>query len=198
MKDNAKSKELLQQLIDINFNDPKIYSFMSNILVEEGNTDKALEYLVLGRDMFEDDQNLINAEINLYIKLDRTEELIAKLSDNIESYPDNDTYYVIRGTCYQNFDDLEKAILDYKSALAINPDHLTALNNISSCYLKQAEPIIKKKNTLSINQTSSYNLYKGQLKEIYLEALSNLEHYIQLEPTDKRLLHVLVEIYYKT
>ena len=53
MKDNAKSKELLQQLIDINFNEPAIYIHMSNILIKEGDTDKALEYLALGRDMFE-------------------------------------------------------------------------------------------------------------------------------------------------
>ena len=40
-------------------------------------------------------------------------------------------------------------------------------------------------------------MYKEQLKQIYLAALPNLEHYIQLEPTDKPLLNVLAEIYYK-
>ena len=35
------------------------------------NTEKALEYLALGREMFEDDQNLINTEITLYLKLGR-------------------------------------------------------------------------------------------------------------------------------
>ena len=40
MKDNDKSKEILQQLIGINFNEPAIYIYMSNIYLEEGNTDK--------------------------------------------------------------------------------------------------------------------------------------------------------------
>ena len=53
---------------------------MSNIFLEEKNTDKALEYLALGRDMFEDDQSLLNTEINLYIQLGRTSELIEKLA----------------------------------------------------------------------------------------------------------------------
>jgi hypothetical protein len=44
MKDNVKSKELLQKLIDINFNEPAIFVHMSNIFIEEGKTDKALEY----------------------------------------------------------------------------------------------------------------------------------------------------------
>ena len=78
MEDNAKSRELLQELIDINFNEPDIYIHMSNIYLEEKDIDKALEYLALGRDMFEEDQGLINTEINLYIKLGRTSELIEK------------------------------------------------------------------------------------------------------------------------
>ena len=36
MKDNTKSKELLQKLIDINFNEPAIFVHMSNIFLEEG------------------------------------------------------------------------------------------------------------------------------------------------------------------
>ena len=63
IKDNTKSKDILQQLIDINFNEPAIYIHMSNIFIGEGNTERAIEYLSLGRDMFEDDQGLINTEI---------------------------------------------------------------------------------------------------------------------------------------
>ena len=36
MKDNKRSKVLLQNLIDLNFNDPSIYVHMSDILQEEG------------------------------------------------------------------------------------------------------------------------------------------------------------------
>ena len=94
MKDNAKSKELLQQLINLNFNEPTIYIRMSNIYIEEENMDKALEYLSLGRDMFEDDQSLLNNEINLYIQLGRTSELIEKLGEAIELDSENDLLYL--------------------------------------------------------------------------------------------------------
>ena len=69
MEDNERSKTLLQNLIDLNFNDPSIYVHMSDILQEEGNDDDALKYLSLGRDYFENDPVLINSQINLYIKL---------------------------------------------------------------------------------------------------------------------------------
>ena len=79
LKDDSKSKELLQKLININFNEPAIYIHMSDIFKREGNIEKTIEYLNLGRDMFEDDQSLINTEINLYIELGRTSELVSKL-----------------------------------------------------------------------------------------------------------------------
>ena len=82
MKDNKRSKVLLK-FNWFKFNDPSIYVHMSDILQEEGNDDDALKYLSLGRDYFEM-IILINSQINLYIKLNRTDELIDKLSDAIE------------------------------------------------------------------------------------------------------------------
>jgi len=197
MKDNAKSKELLQQLIDINFNEPAIYIQMSNIFLEEKNTDKALEYLSLGREMFEDDQGLINTEIDLYLKLGKSDELIEKLSNAIELDPENDIFYVIRGTCYQNNNKIEKAINDYNKALEINPEQITALNNISSCFLKQTDPIVKKMNNLSLSQTSKFNKLKLDLKNLYLKTLPYVKKYLELKPNDKSILNVLAEIYTK-
>ena len=46
LKDN-RAKDYLQKLIDINFNDSRIYIFMSEIFSEENNSDKALEYISL-------------------------------------------------------------------------------------------------------------------------------------------------------
>ena len=93
MKDNIKSKALLQELININFNEPAIYIHLSNIYIQEGDNNKALEYLALGRDMFENDQGLINTEINLYIQLGRTSELIGKLGEAIALDDENDVLY---------------------------------------------------------------------------------------------------------
>ena len=61
--------------------------------IDQNNIEKTIEYLNLGRDMFEDDQSLINTEINLYIQLGRTTELIAKLSEAIELDPENNLLY---------------------------------------------------------------------------------------------------------
>jgi len=197
IKDNKQSKEFLQKLIDINFNEPDIFRYMSSILYEEGKSEEALMYLSTGREMFEDDQGLIEAEINLYLKLGKSGELIEKLSNAIELNPDNDIFYVVRGTCYQNNNEIEKAIIDYNFALEINPEQTIALNNISSCLLKQTDPIVKKMNNLSLSQTSKFNKLKLDLKNLYLKTLPYVKKYLELEPNDKSILNVLAEIYTK-
>ena len=197
MKNNELSKSFLQKLMDINSIRPSIYSSMSNIYLEEGNNEKALEYLNLGREIFNTDQGLINSEIDLYLKLGKSDELIKKLSNAIELDSINDIFYVIRGTCYQNRGDITKAIFDYNKALEINFEQATALNNISSCYLLQAEPIIKKMNNLSLSQTSKFNKLKLDLRSLYLKTLPFLKKYLELNPNDKQILNVLVEVYTK-
>jgi len=197
MKNNELSKSFLQKLMDINSIRPSIYSSMSNIYLEEGNNERALEFLTLGREIFNTDQGLINSEIDLYLKLGKSDELIKKLSNAIELDSTNDIFYVIRGTCYQNRGDITKAIFDYNKALEINFEQATALNNISSCYLLQAEPIIKKMNNLSLSQTSKFNKLKLDLRSLYLKTLPFLKKYLELNPNDKQILNVLIEVYTK-
>ena len=197
MKNNELSKSFLQKLMDINSIRPSIYSSMSNIYLEEGNNERALEFLTLGREIFNTDQGLINSEIDLYLKLGKSDELIKKLSNAIELDSINDIFYVIRGTCYQNRGDITKAIFDYNKALEINFEQATALNNISSCYLLQAEPIIKKMNNLSLSQTSKFNKLKLDLRSLYLKTLPFLKKYLELNPNDKQILNVLIEVYTK-
>ena len=197
LKNNELSKNFLQKLMDINSKKPSIYSSMSDIYLEEGDNESALEYLSLGREMFKIDQGLINSEIDLYLKLGKSDELIEKLSNAIELDSSNDIFYVIRGTCYQNRGDIKKAIFDYNKALEINSEQATALNNISSCYLLQAEPIIKEMNNLPLSQTSKFNKLKLDLRSLYLKTLPFLKKYLELIPNDKQILNVLVEVYTK-
>ena len=198
MKDNDLSKKLLLTLLNDSENDKADpYVRMSKILLDEGDNDGALKYLSEAREKFPDDENSRIAEINLYIQLGRTDELIKKITAAIDSDPNNDIYYAIRANCYQSIDMIDQAISDYNSALNINAENSDVLNNISSCYLTQTEPIIKKMNALNINQTSKYKAYKKQVNDLYRKALPHLKKYVDLNPEDEVNKKVLKEISYK-
>jgi tetratricopeptide (TPR) repeat protein len=194
MKDNSKSKEFLQQLININFNEPAIYIHMSNIYVEEGDVNKALEYLSLGKDMFESDQSLINAEINLYIELGRTSELINKLGEAIALDEENDLLYFNRGTIYDQEGQFINAENDYKSSLAINPDAFGTNYNLGALYFNTG---VSTNNTA--NGTSNNKIYeklKQEAEAYFVLALPYLESAYELNSSDKNTLLSLKQLYY--
>ena len=194
MKNDSKSKELLQKLININFNEPAIYIHMSNIYLEDKNTDKALEYLSLGRDMFDDNQDLINAEINLYIQLGRTSELITKLGEAIALDEENDLLFFNRGTIYDQEGDFLNAEKDYLTALKLNPSGFGANYNLGALYFNFG---VAKNN--KANGTSDNNIYKKLKKEAesyFSKALPYLESAQSLNNTDKSTLLSLKQLYY--
>ena len=194
LKDNAKSKELLQQLVDINFNEPAIFVHMSSILIEEGETEKALEYLALGRESFEEDQGLINTEINLYIQLGRTSELIGKLGEAIALDEENELLYFNRGTIYDQEGDINNAEKDYITAIALNPSAFGANYNLGALYFNQGVETKNKANATSNN--SLYEKLNNEADAVFAKALPFLETAHNLNADDKNTLLSLKQLYY--
>ena len=194
LKDNKLSKELLQKLIDINFNEPAIYIYMSDLYKDEDNIDKSIEYLSLGREMFEDNQSIINTEINLYIELGRTIELIAKLGDAINLDQENPLLFFNRGTIYDQEGQLDNAIKDYNKAIELDPSSFGSNYNLGALYFNKAVEL----NNLA-NSTSNDVKYKKIKKEADLyfdKGLPFLEAAYQLNSKDKNTLLSLKQLYY--
>jgi tetratricopeptide (TPR) repeat protein len=194
LKDNKLSKELLQKLIDINFNEPAIYIYMSDLYKDEDNIDKSIEYLSLGREMFEDNQSIINTEINLYIELGRTIELIAKLVDDINLDQENPLLFFNRGTIYDQEGQLDNAIKDYNKAIELDPSSFGSNYNLGALYFNKAVEL----NNLA-NSTSNDVKYKKIKKEADLyfdKGLPFLEAAYQLNSKDKNTLLSLKQLYY--
>jgi len=167
---------------------------MSIILIEEEKMDKALEYLALGRESFEEDQGLINSQINLYIQLGRTTELIEKLGEAIALDDENELLYFNRGTIHDQNGDIENAEKDYLTALELNPSAFGANYNLGALYFNQG---VATKN--KANATTDNSLYKKLNKEadvVFAKALPYLETAHNLNSEDKNTLLSLKQLYY--
>ena len=193
MKDNIKSKEILQQLMDINFNEPAIYSHMSKIYLEDGDNEKALEFLSLGREMFEEDQSLINSEINLYIQLNRTAELIGKLGEAIELDPENDLLYFNRGTIYDQEGNISMAEKDYLLAIELNPSSFGANYNLGALYFNYGVKLKDEAGNTSNN--TKYTALKKQADNNFAKALPYMEEAFNLNKEDKNTIISLKQLY---
>ena len=194
LNDDAKSKVLLQNLIDINFNEPAIYIHMSDIFKREDNIEKAIEYLSLGRDMFEDDQSIINTEINLYIELGRTSELLKKLGEAIEIDTENSLLYFNRGTIYDQEGQLENAEKDYIKAIELDPSSFGSNYNLGALFFNKAVELNNSANSTSDNK--KYKSLKDQSDVYFNKALPFLESSYSINPKDKNTLLSLKQLYY--
>jgi len=194
LKDDAKSKELLQSLIDINFNEPAIYIHMSDVFKREKNIEKAIEYLSLGRDMFEDDQSIINTEINLYIELGRTDELLKKLAEAIEIDTENSLLYFNRGTIYDQEGQLENAEKDYLRAIELDPSSFGSNYNLGALFFNKAVELNNSANSTSVDK--KYKSLKDQSDVYFNKALPYLESSYSINPKDKNTLLSLKQLYY--
>ena len=173
LKDYPTAKVHLQKLIDTKFNDPSVYLGMSRILMEEKDTAKALEYVELGRAAFEEHTGLISQEIAIYSALGRTNELIDKVSAVIETDPENERLYTMRGTLYENTNNPDKAAIDYRKAIELKEDYMEASYYLGSLLYGQAVDLSK--TASSITDNNEYAKVKAKLDAKLKEAQPHLE-----------------------
>jgi tetratricopeptide (TPR) repeat protein len=190
--------EYLQKSIDNNTNDPTIYYYMSNVYSKKEDFEKALEYINTGRDQFSSEITLINAEIDLYIKMGKSnEEIIRKLTEAIELDNLNEILYAIRAERYmdegfyvESEQDLNFIIkeIDPQSDIAI--ERFTVLYNTQ---IMELEDIIKN-DKLTGRQEKDM---KKSLVALYEISLPYLIKYVEINPESKAGLNNLATIYYK-
>ncbi len=194
-KDNAESKKYLQQLIDVAYNDPQIYSYMANIYQSEGNNTKAKEFIMTGRDFFESDVNLIIAELNFYLSNEDYVNAEKLLTLAVEEDPNNKDLFFALGSSYDALGDFDKAEKAYKEAVDIDPSFFDAQYNLGIMYYNRAGEMQNKAN--SIKDFKKYDAAKAKADEMMFKGLPHIEACYEMTPNDKNILIVLKEIYYR-
>jgi tetratricopeptide (TPR) repeat protein len=167
---------------------------MSDIYKREKNIEKAIEYLSLGREMFEDDQSIINTEINLYIELGRTSELLTKLSEAINLDSENSLLYFNRGTIYDQEGQLENAENDYVKAIELEPSSFGSNYNLGALFFNKAVELNNSANSTSDDK--KYKSLKTQANIYFDKGLPYLESAYLINPKDKNTLLSLKQLYY--
>tara|TARA_B100001059_G_scaffold64527_2_gene60564 strand:- start:8669 stop:9829 length:1161 start_codon:yes stop_codon:yes gene_type:complete len=194
-KDNVASKKYLQNLIDVNYQDPQIYSYMANILIEEKDNEGALKIIKYGREFFETDVNLIIAELNYYLAQEdfvKAEELLTLA---VEEDPNNHNLFFALGSSYDNLGEFEKAENAYLEAVDIKPDFYDALYNLGVMYYNKGGDMLKVAN--NIKDFKKYDIAKNNAEQTMLKGLPFIESCYNIDSEDKNILLVLKELYYR-
>ena len=124
--------------------------------------EKSLEYIKLGREMFEFNLDLIITELNYYLANDDFSKAENLLNLAIEEDPNNHQLYFVLGNSYDNLNQFDKAVSAYESIL-IKPDFFDALYNLGTIYYNKGGDMIKEANNMPLGKNQMH-LLKRQKK----------------------------------
>lgn len=168
------AQQYSQKLIDLDYNDPLIYYFNAETYLIGGDTTKALEVVSAGRKRFPTEKDLINYELNIYLKQNKSDVLLAKINEALESTPDNSTLIYVRGNIYDKF-----ASSKYKAS-ELAKDEAEALNKKAKAEKVPANKT-KLTNQAKKQQQLSDSLFK-EMKASAAKAEADYKKVIELDP----------------
>ncbi len=177
-----KTKEYADKLIGIKYKDVKIYTDMIKLSLIDRDTTKALDYIAKGKIMFEDNMDLINQEINIYLARNKTNELKDKLTAALEVTPDNEVMHAILANLYQKTKETEKAEAEYLKALEIKPDYEIANYNLGVMYFNSGNEWNDKLGALPPKETAKAKEYEAKANEYFKKAVVNFEKSYEVSP----------------
>ncbi len=206
---NAKAKEYYNRLIDMKYNDSKIYNSLANIYLMEKDTAKSFETIQKGRKQFPNDNDLLSKELFYLISANKTNEAIDGLNTILAKEPKNSTMWFALGNVYDKLssDDFKsnktadhdahfaKAEEAYKKAIEIKADYFEANFNLGAMYYNLAADMIKKANDIDAIKLKEYNEAKAKFEIQLKNARPYLEKALELQPKDEGALSSLRQLY---
>lgn len=193
-----KTKEYGDKLIDMKFKDPTIYRDMAKINLIDKDTAKALAYIEKGKLIFDDNIDLINQEINIYLAQKKTDVLKNKLLDAINIAPDNEVLHCLLANLYDKTNDQENAEKEYLKALEIKPEYDLANYNLGVLYFNIGNQWGEKLNSLPPSaDAKKIKELEDKKNEFYKKATVNFEKSYAVSPdkaTKQRLRQLFLKL----
>ena len=192
---------------------PAVYEGLYNIKLAKGDEAGAEAMLEEGRKKFPKDSGLLFAEINVYLKKGKLEDLIGRLKQAIEQEPNNISLYVTLGSVYDNLyqhamQDKNDAKADeyfaeakkyYLEAQNIDPKNVDASYSLGALYYNKAAFRTQELNALPEDYSAAgikkYEKLKNEVMGLFDEALPHFQKAESLDPNDMNTLIALSEIY---
>ena len=115
---SAEAIKHYQKCIDINYGGAKVYYFLANLYLDGGDDAKFNETINAGREKYPDDQSLITAQINIYLRSEDSEKALGALNEAITNDPANASLLFARGTIKEKLGNLDDATGDSKRPLS--------------------------------------------------------------------------------
>ena len=176
---------------------PAVIKNIALILIEKGETDKAIEAIQDARKIAPNDVNLILNEANIQIKLGNKEEFAKLMNEAIALDPTNATLFFNLGVISGEQEEYEKAKEYYNKAIELNPDYVDAYINLGSALLEDDKVLVEDMNK-NLNDFDKYDKIKAKQVKLYKEVIPYYEKAYELKPDDIGTVRTLMSLYENT
>ncbi|MBR6438850.1 MAG: hypothetical protein IKS65_06700 [Bacteroidales bacterium] len=201
-----ESVAMFEILIANGLEEPTVYSNMAAAYRAAGNNDKMLETILIAREKFPEDENVMNEMINAYLTLHREDEIIDQIREMAVANPQQPIYYFILGTIYGNKEsklyNIEASLEAYNKAIEENDKYADAYYNAGALLIEKASEIYEAANAKDPSEYSNFNAYLKATNEMMDEAksyderaLPYVEKTYELLPNDPAVKQALKGIY---
>lgn len=208
----TEANVLFEKLSAANYPQALVYEALFTVTAEKDEA-KAMEILEKGRKLLPDDNSLLFAEINHYLKVGKLNILTDKLKAAIAKEPNNISVYTTLGNVYDQLNQKERgegnmakadeyfglAYDYYKQALEKDPKSFDAVYSQGALYYNKAASMTSKLNELGNDYSSAgtkkYNAIKAEMDGYFKEALPYFLKAEGLNPKDLNTMIALKEIY---
>ena len=208
-----EAEGMYNKMMDMGDAQPNVYEGLYEIYSKREDMEKAENILFEGVKAYPDDTGLLFAQINHFLKQDKTDELIEKLELAIEKESENVSLYATLGNVHERLHNdavtkgdmelaqghFDKAIAQYKKATEIDPDYVAAVYSIGALYYNKAANKTNELNELandySKEGTAKYEKLKEEVNAIFDESLPYFKKAEQMDPNDLNTLIALKEIF---
>ena len=215
-KDVAKSKKYYTALYEKGYEESVVYEYLYKIGVEEGGLEGgAYKYLEEGREKFPEEITLLFAEINHFLQLGKSDELIEKIKLAIKAEPTNVSLYNVLGNTYdglyQNASKegeeekaegyFKNAFTQFKKAYEIDNKNNTAVYSMGQLFYNKAalktQDLQKYASDYSADGMKKYEAAREEVFAQFDNALPFFQLSEALNPNDVNTLIALKEIFAK-
>jgi len=160
-----------------------------------GDSTKRGDNLKRGFNKYPDDERLLTQLINYYLESGQNEQAKEYLNQAIESQPENPSFYYARGVLFDQNEEYEKAIEDYKKAIDLNDEYFDALYNLGVIYFNQGIEQMGIANDEKDHE--KFQEEKAKADSLFEAALPYMEKARDLKPEEPSVLESLKGLYYR-
>jgi tetratricopeptide (TPR) repeat protein len=182
---------------EIGYNVPDVYTYMIEILNEQGKTEDALGVLKDARLKYPKDAGLLRLEVNKYLNDNKYSEAEALLTALIETDPSNETVWFVLGVTYQKLGNKEKEENSYKKAIELKKDYYDALFNLGAFYFNEGLDLEKTCSEIPRDQRQKYDDCLAKSMILFTKSVEQLEKAYNLKKEEMEIMQALKDAYYK-